>query len=135
MASSIAELRDELLARSRGGAPLRVHRDHLTATRAARPVWLFTGQGSQYRGMGRELARTEPVFAGVLDRCDAYLREQFDLPLLDVMWTEGDDRLHQTEYTQPALFALEVALAALWRSWGVQPPTSPACSGWRTACH
>ena len=120
VAASMAELRDELLARGRGGESRRVHRAHVTGTRPPRPVWLFTGQGSQYPGMGRELARAEPVVADVLDRCDAFLRSRFDLPLLDVMWAADDPRIHQTAFTQPALFALEVALAALWRSWGVQ---------------
>jgi acyl transferase domain-containing protein len=73
--------------------------------------------------MGRELYRTQPVFQQALDRCAEILRPHLAEPLLAVMWGEGADPalLDQTGYTQPALFALEVALAELWRSWGVTP--------------
>lgn len=117
---STDELCDELLARSRGGTAKRAVRGHFAAPRPARPVWLFTGQGSQYGGMGRELYDTEPVFADVLDRCAAFLEEHAGLPLLEVMFAD-DERIHATGSAQPALYALQVALAELWRSWGVQP--------------
>ena len=84
-------------------------------------AFLFTGQGSQYVGMGRELYETQPTFRQTLEQCDEYLR-QFDVPLLSVLYPVGQEsRIHQTAYTQPALFALEYALAQLWRSWGVKP--------------
>lgn len=117
---STDELRDEMLARSRGGTAKRAVRGHFAAPRAARPVWLFTGQGSQHGGMGRELYDAEPVVAEVLDRCDAWLREHAGLALLETMFAD-DERIHATGNAQPALYSLQVALAALWRSWGVQP--------------
>ncbi|HYH98719.1 acyltransferase domain-containing protein, partial [Hyalangium sp.] len=81
---------------------------------------------SQYAGMGHGLYETEPVFRSVLDRCAELLSRHLERPLLSVMFPEGaslESRgpLDETAYTQPALFALEVALAELWRSWGITP--------------
>ncbi|WP_102417082.1 type I polyketide synthase [Mycobacterium sp. 4858] len=85
-------------------------------------AWLFPGQGSQFAGMARELFETEPVFAEVMTRCAAVVDAVLEKPLLDVIFDpESPDTLRQTSYAQPALFAVEMGLARLWQSWGLEP--------------
>ena len=105
-----------------------VHRGRVA--QPARVLFLFTGQGAQHVGMGRALAAAEPVFAEALQRCAAVMDPLLPTPLRSVMWGElgalgtagaATEALHQTGYTQPALFAIEVAWAALWASKGLKP--------------
>ena len=106
-------------------------------------VFLFPGQGAQYVDMGRELYQVEPVFREWVDRCAELLVPHLGLDLRDVLYPNGwrmedggwrmEDRssilhppsslldLDQTQYTQPALFVVEYALARLWMAWGVRP--------------
>jgi acyl transferase domain-containing protein len=86
-----------------------------------RPVFLFPGQGAQFPGMGKQLFDTQPVFRAAVDQCAELLRGELETPLLEVLWGAATDLLEQTAYTQPSLFAVEYALAVLWRSWGIEP--------------
>jgi acyl transferase domain-containing protein/NADPH:quinone reductase-like Zn-dependent oxidoreductase/thioesterase domain-containing protein/acyl carrier protein len=96
----------------------RGHRPHQTPTVAL----VFSGQGPQWHAMGRELLAREPVFAAVMQECDRLLAGELGWSLLDELGRDrSSSRMGLTSVAQPALFALQVALAALWRSWGVRP--------------
>ena len=89
---------------------------------ANRVAFAFTGQGSQWVGMGHDLYDQEPVVRAVLDRCETVFREVRCTSLLDVMFgLKGEGQLGDTTWEQPALYALECALTALWASVGVRP--------------
>jgi len=119
--SSGAEIAQSLRQSLAGNPPRSV----VTGSKAERPriAFLFTGQGSQYVGMGRALYRDQPVFRAALEACDQILRPRLGESLLDLLYgPEADnERLQQTGFAQPAIFAIEYALSELWRSWGVTP--------------
>ncbi|MEU2281080.1 aminotransferase class I/II-fold pyridoxal phosphate-dependent enzyme [Streptomyces sp. NPDC013178] len=98
-----------------------VARGHVVGGRAPTTAFLFSGQGTQYPGMGRELYEGNPGFAATLDRADAVLRPLLGTSLPDLLFDDEGGRLARTRYCQPALVALEIALAELWMSLGVRP--------------
>jgi acyl transferase domain-containing protein/NADPH:quinone reductase-like Zn-dependent oxidoreductase/acyl carrier protein len=92
------------------------------AVSGPRVAFVFSGQGPQWFAMGRELLESEPVFRAEIEHCDELLRPLSGWSLLDELCaTEERSRVDQTEVAQPALFALQAGLAALWKSWGIVP--------------
>jgi acyl transferase domain-containing protein len=109
-----------------GRPPVELQRGQAHGRRNPKIAFLFTGQGSQYVGMGRALYETQLTYRMALDRCAAQLDPVLPAPLLSLVHGDANDKavaqlLEQTVHAQPALFALEYALAELWRSWGVEP--------------
>ncbi len=124
VARSTAELGERLRAFADGTDAPRVNVGESAVREPPRVAFLFTGQGAQYAGMARGLYQAAPAFRAALDQCAALLAPHLERPLLEVLFAEAGSPaalLDETAYTQPALFAVEYALAALWRSIGVEP--------------
>ncbi|MCX6049287.1 MAG: SDR family NAD(P)-dependent oxidoreductase, partial [Chloroflexi bacterium] len=131
VATDRSDLQSKLLAIQASEDRPGVLRGNVSET-SPRIAFLFTGQGSQYVDMGRELyeAKTPAgaIFRSTLDQCDVVLQEHLDKSLLSILYPVladtpqvEENSIAQTTYTQPALFALEYALAAVWQAWGIQP--------------
>ncbi len=122
VADSPEQLKEQLSTFVDDGKTVEAVKGKLQSGKAPKIAFLFTGQGSQYVGMGRVLYQTLPTFRRAIDHCDEILRSYLEKPLLEVLYSlEEQTLLDETAYTQPALFALEYALAKLWQSWGIKP--------------
>ena len=123
VADSVAGLQQQLRSGSSAESTSTVRSGRVTETRAPKVAFLFTGQGSHYLGMGRTLYETQPLFRETLQRCDECLRDHLEQPLLQVLYPQpgSSSPIDEPIYVQPALFAVEYALATLWRSWGIEP--------------
>jgi len=120
VAHSKAEARDCLDAFLAHEARPNMSAAGATSGRKRKLVFVFPGQGSQWHEMGRELLEQEPVFRASIELCDQAMREFADWSLLEAIRTEGSP-LEKIDVIQPVLFAIEVGLSQLWRSWGVEP--------------
>jgi len=118
--------RDDAIALLTNADSKRVH-DSVGDSEHSRVAFMFPGQGSQYVNMGRRLYESEPLFRETIDACAQVLQPETGADLRAVLYPDESDHetaqalLRQTAITQPALFAIEYALAQLWMSWGVKP--------------
>lgn len=121
-ASGPSEMVSRLQAFLRDDASRAVVSGRRLLGRRRRVAFVFPGQGSQWLGMGRTLIAREPVFADTIAQCSAAFSEHVDWSLHDELHATPDtSRLTEVDVVQPAIFAVQIALAALWRSWGVTP--------------
>ncbi|WP_030226717.1 non-ribosomal peptide synthetase/type I polyketide synthase [Actinoalloteichus caeruleus] len=120
--SSRESLQDRLAEFARGEAHPHLLVDQCRDAGDRRLAWVFTGMGPQWWAMGRQLFESEPVYREAVERCDAALRLFADWSLIEEMnASESDSQMAETWLAQPANFAVQVGLAALWRSRGVHP--------------
>ncbi len=83
--------------------------------------FLFTGQGAQFPGMGKEIYDSSRVFRDAINQSEAIWLKNTSVPLKEVLFSPSCNLVHQTRFTQPAMFVFEYALGQLWKSWGLQP--------------
>ena len=117
------ELRERLAAYQAAEDCAGLSHNECSGNQKPKVAFLFTGQGGQYVNMARKLYDGEPIFRGILDRCDELLRPYLPRSLRSVLYPEHGEStpLDETQYTHVAMFAVQYGLAALWRSWGVEP--------------
>ncbi|HVT95145.1 MAG TPA: acyltransferase domain-containing protein [Bryobacteraceae bacterium] len=89
--------------------------------RAEQVVFVCSGQGAQWAGMGASLLRTEPVFRSAILECEERIRRHGGWSLVDLLQEDSGPTIDRAEYAQPATFAVEIALGRLWESWGLRP--------------
>nr|AXN93621.1 PuwB [Symplocastrum muelleri NIVA-CYA 644] len=121
---SISQLQEALNTFATGKETSKLLTGQINSRKRPKIVFLFTGQGSQYIDMGRQLYETQPTFRSSLNRCNEILHPYLEKPLISVLYPDrysSHQKLDETAYTQPALFALEYALYELWKSWGIEP--------------
>ena len=119
---TLAELTAQLQGFAQGEVPEGLMLGRRKRNRPPKLAFVFAGQGPQWWGMGRELWQQEPIFRATLEACDAELKVYADWSLVaELLAPEAQSRLDETEIAQPTLFALQIALVDLWRSWGIQP--------------
>lgn len=120
--SSREEMNKKLDGWRNGRRPKGLFVGQVSGRRKPKIAFMFTGQGAQYAGMGQKLYQTEARFAAAIDRCATFMDDELGAPLTEILFGEtAADYLDNTRYVQPALFAIEYALADLLAHWGVEP--------------
>ncbi len=124
VAPSSKAARTKLAAHRKGEIQEDVFTGTVFDTTSPEVVFLFTGHGSQYLQMSRQLFETAPRYREALTECAEILKDYLDVPLFEILFPPDDAIwLDKMTYGQPALFSIEYALAQLWLSWGVKPTT------------
>jgi len=124
--ASREDLRQKLSAFCRGEQMAGVWQGVVAEKVPGKLAFLFTGQGSQFVGMGQQLYQTQPTFRAAVNYCAKLFDPYLDVPLLEIIYphlfdTTPPRSIHETVYAQPSLFTLEYALYQLWKSWGIEP--------------
>jgi acyl transferase domain-containing protein/acyl carrier protein len=122
VASSRGEMASALAAFAKGEHPREVEAGRRIASRRRKIAFVFPGHGSQWLGMGRALMKREPLFAEAIERCSGAISECVGWSLAAELEAPPEkSRLDDIDVVQPAMFAIQVALGELWRSWGIKP--------------
>ena len=122
VAESTERVRTQLDAYLAGKDQPGILRGRATIGEQPQIVFLFTGHGSHYVNMGRQLFETQPTYRNLIEQCDELLRPYLEHSLISVLYPSAENNLlDDMTYGQPAMFAVEYALASLWRAWGIEP--------------
>ncbi len=121
VANELKDIKDNLAAFGSGKRSKKLFSGQMQGNRSPEIVFMFTGQGAQYAGMGRQLYESQPIFRKALEQCDELLRPHMGASLLDILYGDSSSLIDDIAYAQPVLFAFQYALAQLWKSWGIKP--------------
>ena len=120
VSDDVRDIATKLATLARGSNDSQIYTGH---GRRPRIAWQFTGQGSQYVSMGLNLYQTQPIFRQVIDEFDSALKEHCSRSLLEILFEDDSESpaVNQTQWTQPAIFAIQRGLTELLMSWGIKP--------------
>lgn len=126
--SAVADIQEKLGNYTEGQETVGVLSGTVLDTGRPEVVFMFTGHGAQHVNMGRHLYETQPTFRQAVDECDTLLRQYLERPLISILYPDSEKEeveaarlMDGMTYSQPALFAVEYALARMWIAWGIEP--------------
>lgn len=117
----VAKSKDEFISNIEQASLSKMVTGEASTENLGKICFLFTGQGSQYAGMGKTLYNTSPIFRIHFDNCEKFLRKTYNIHIKDSLWGTQNGEIGRTIYSQTSIFSLEYALLKLWESWGVRP--------------